>query len=316
MRRKVVSFILLLLIIVPILVSPNILAGSISSNSIIIVKKNNVIIEGMKIIGNITVINSHNVLIYNNTIFGSEYYGIFVYNSSNVSIIDNKIGSNYYDGISIKQSNNTVIERNIIFNNTNGDGITIWYFSNNIFISNNSIIENKYGIVLLTSLNIVVKNNIITNSMYYGIYLYNVSNTSLYDNLVEEDDAGIEIEYSSVVNVLSNHISNNLVGVYLGKEIYNLTLRYNVIQSAKFVGLLIVYYPIPFVSQGNTFYNNTKNQFYAFNTTINSITPSYSITNITIRQQQRSGQNTFYYLIPLSLILSLLIVLLVKRKKG
>ncbi len=315
MRRKVVSFILLLLIVVPILVPPNVLAGSISSSSIIIVKKGNVVIEGMKISGNITVIDSHNVLIYNNTILGSEYYGIFVYNSSNVTIIDNKIGSNYYDGISVKQSNNTVIERNIIFNNTDGDGITIWYFSNNIFISNNTITENKYGIVLLTSSNIVVKNNNITDSTYYGIYLYNASNISLYNNTVEENDAGIEIEYSSVVNVLSNYISNNIVGVYLGKVIYNLTLRYNVIQSTKFVGLLIIYYPIPFVSQGNTFYKNTKNQFYAFNTSINSVTPSYSVTNTTIRQQQ-SGQNAFYYLIPLGLVLSLLIALLVKRKRG
>ncbi len=322
MRKKVTSYFIIILLILPIIITINLAKSTTlpvdqtSSSSIIIMNENDVIIKGMRVVGNITVINSHNVIIYNNSIFASEYYGIFIYNSSNVKIVGNKIASNYYDGISVKQSNNVIIERNVITNNTNGDGITVWYFSNNITISNNTIINNKYGVFLLTSSNILVKNNSIVNSMYYGIYLYNVSNISLFDNLVDKNDVGLEIAYSSIVNILSNYISTNLVDVYLGKGIYNLTLKYNTIQSAKFVGLLIIYYPITFISQGNTFYNNTKNQFYAFNTTTYSITQSY--INVSISEQERSGgQNP--YLLPIGIIavsFFLLLSLMRKRKKG
>ena len=101
-----------------------------TTHSIYIFDKKNFVISNLNIIGgNITIINSRNIIIKDNVISNSVYFGIFIYNSSNVTIIHNVISNAYYDGISIRESRNITIEFNTIANNSNGNGISVWDYS-------------------------------------------------------------------------------------------------------------------------------------------------------------------------------------------
>jgi len=288
-----------------------------TNHSIYIFDKKNLVISNLNIIGgNITIINSRNIIIKDNVISNSIYFGILVYNSSNVAIIHNVISNAYYDGISIRKSKNITIEFNTIANNSNGNGISVWDFSSFVNITKNHIINNQYGVFVLSSSNVSVKDNAISNTSFYGIYLYDSNSINIFNNSIIHSDVGVEIQYSSALTVFHNSIVIDLIGVYVGEGINSLSVINNLIKNSRYFGILVYIYPLIFNFTSNMFFNNTLNFFYAYNST-----PPSETTETNVMQQiastsiHKTASHNLPYIFAIVVILVILSSLILRKRK-
>ena len=157
--------------------------------------------------------------IRNNQIFQS-LSGIYLFASHNNIIEKNKVYKNGCVGVvlsgseSAGYSTNNIIKNNLVFENgypgegcyyegeLGGAGIRIEIGSDNNVIESNTVDSNKKGfyqgqevngrgILILQSMNNLLKNNIVTNNELTGIYLY--------------DGVGTQLIYSDVWNNPSNY---------------------------------------------------------------------------------------------------------------
>ncbi len=144
--------------------------------------------------------------------------GILV--NSNNNLLRNNNASNNGNGISLwYSSNNTLISNNASSNN-NYNGIYLGYSSNNNMLSNNTASNNSHGIFIGSSSNNMLNGNNILSNNNYGIYLFYSSNNMLNDNnILSNNYDGILIMASSN-NTLTNNkmVGNNynflLSGIY------------------------------------------------------------------------------------------------------
>jgi len=288
-----------------------------TSDSIYIFDKKNILISNLKIIGgNITIINSRNIVIKDNIISNSVYFGIFVYNSSNITIIHNVISKAYYDGISIRESRDITIEFNTIANNSNGNGISVWDFSSFINITENHIVNNQYGVFVLSSSNVSVVNNVISNTSFYGVYLYDSNSIKIFNNSILHSDVGVEIQYGGELTVFHNSIIVDLIGVYVGEGINSLNVIDNLVENSRYFGILVYIYPLVFNFTSNMFFNNTHNFFYAYNSTLPSETVETTVMQqITSTTTKTSINHNLPYILAVVVIIIFLSSLIVRRRK-
>ncbi|BCU68814.1 right-handed parallel beta-helix repeat-containing protein [Stygiolobus caldivivus] len=228
----------------------------------------------------ITIKDSRNITIEGSYIHNSQYFGISIINSSNVLIFNDTVVGNNYDGVNIQNSSNVFIQfNNISFNGH--DGITVWEGSQNITISSNVLVGNQYGIFILGSNNVSVTRNQVINSTIYDVYLYDPAYVEVKDNVIIGGGAGVEVDYGDFIYVSDNVISHDQVGVYLGLGIYNMSLCYNNISFSKYFGLVIHYYPQPFLSKGNIFKSAPTIYFFQRPNSTNTVEKQSAPTIIT-----------------------------------
>lgn len=169
--------------------------GSSNFNDIIhIFSTNNIYIEGFKFVGKdcnaidiqtaknitiinnqfnglrfgITLINTNNNEIFNNTFNDCADCGIAIISSSSNTIQKNNFIKSKYSGIFIGDSSNNLIKDNII-ENFLWDGITVAYSDNNKIIYN-KILGGKNGITIFASKGNTIIGNNISNIEKYAIY--------------------------------------------------------------------------------------------------------------------------------------------------
>ena len=160
--------------------------------------------------------------LYSNYMFNCPN-GIYIESTDNVNLTFNRISKSKYYSIYISQSPNGKITNNIL-KNTVGDGI--YLKSTGCFIKNNTFNENKRGITLLGSNNII-QNNTFISSTASGINIQSNSNENIIylnkfkDNSVSAKDFGNnQWFFLSKGNYWSdyNNIDKNLDGI--GDVIY------------------------------------------------------------------------------------------------
>ncbi|EMR74701.1 nitrous oxidase accessory protein [Thermoplasmatales archaeon SCGC AB-540-F20] len=145
----------------------------------------------------------------------TSFCGIEIWSDYN-TIKNNIIQDNFY-GIHIGSTrlydttkdypDDNIIEENIILEN--GRGICILLGSNNL-ISDNFISSNKWGIDILFRghNNLITLNNITLNEI--GIKLNGAKNITIKQNtIIDNQLAGVQIEYSARIKVFENNILNN-----------------------------------------------------------------------------------------------------------
>ncbi len=187
-----------------------------------------------------TIINSANIGIYllrssstqalmNRISSGTD--GIFVERSNSVEVAGNQITlASRYAIISLR-SNSTSIENNTV--NRSYDGIVI-DASSYARIFNNTLSENEFGIWSVNSNLSSVLNNTITGSNSTGVYLQNVNDTTVDDNIIKDtiNVSGILLETSRGNQIRYNTLVNNtLAGVHLNMSSVSNTLSGNNLTS-------------------------------------------------------------------------------------
>lgn len=81
--------------------------------------------------------------------------------------------------------------------------------ASNITISNNRLLNGSDGIYLFDSSKVVIKNNLIFNNKWSGIFLIGSQNNLIESNRVENNSEGIILAYSSFNEVRNNSVNNN-----------------------------------------------------------------------------------------------------------
>jgi parallel beta-helix repeat protein len=186
-------------------------------------------IEGDKV-GHITLYNSSNVSILNNTLV-ADGDGIRLNNSINNVTIDNNTiyNSNYY-GIDLTSSRANITNNNIITSDLTAISISS---SDNSKITNNTVSgggSTALGIQLSSSNNNNLINNTVIGSGYNGIELLSSNNNTLVSNILTYNSTqyGIKLSYSSSNNITNNTVkSKTLGGLYLSDSSNYNTIIYN-----------------------------------------------------------------------------------------
>ena len=172
-----------------------------------------------------------------------QYFGIDIDQSENIDVIDCIIINNSW-GISLDDSNECNIHQNSVLDNeigivasrANNINISINYLSGNDIgiqiisaresnvVYNNTLIDNNEGIILDGgALSTRVIKNYVTKCVrgigVYGLQIGSISmNTRVYQNIVHENDIGIELSYTNENHIVQNIISNNGLGLKLEKS--------------------------------------------------------------------------------------------------
>ncbi len=177
----------------------------------------------------IAIIKVEDVVIFDNIITNSST-GILVSKSSNNIISNNLINNNYHDGITFYKSSKNIISRNNISSNRNG----IWSWAENYqniitdnsfyynldasidvgfrgdIISNNTCIQNGYGISGDVVHEIRICENTITQNLISGIFIEHLGEKSILSgNTISNNTRGIEIITSRDGNTLLDNIFIN-----------------------------------------------------------------------------------------------------------
>lgn len=141
--------------------------------------------------------------------------GIQLYNSQNMTITSNEI-KGMYDGIYNENSLDINITNNTVQNSRYA--YHVMYGSNIRLLENNSI-SNITGMMIMTSNNIVLQNNVLEkqagNVNSQGILLYDATDIMINNNTVAESRVGIYVEQSSEVVISNNDIHHNFVALQL-----------------------------------------------------------------------------------------------------
>ncbi|MEM4308139.1 MAG: NosD domain-containing protein [Thermoplasmata archaeon] len=164
--------------------------------------------KGIRISGG----SNHNIITNNNVHSNTYTTGISLVNSTNNTVINNSVWDNAQEGIYLYNSSYNTIRNNNV--SENGNGIYLDRYSKNNTIINNIVTSNSLsGIVLSAfSANNTITSNNVSGNNEYGIYLnganYNIFSYNLFYNNAKY---GINITSSCTGNIIhhNNFIRNN-----------------------------------------------------------------------------------------------------------
>jgi len=170
-------------------------------------------------------VSSNNI---SNNKISNNHCGISLRESFNNTIINNTVSLNSHIGIQVLDCSNNTIKNNNI-NSNNWCGIE-YNLSSNSLLKNNNILNNKVAISFESSSNNSVINNNISNNNDEGIHLWRSSSNNIYlnnfinnsDNVYSSDSTNIwnsteKITYTYNGKQFTNYLGNNW-GDYTGSD--------------------------------------------------------------------------------------------------
>ncbi|MEX0363421.1 MAG: nitrous oxide reductase family maturation protein NosD [Allomuricauda sp.] len=146
------------------------------------------------------------------TSYTSDYAAIRVVKSKNF-LIQNVVLEKLFFGIYLEKSTDGRVYHNKIIGDAveefnSGNGIQLWY-CNNVSVEQNIVQHVRDGIYLEFSDQIVIRNNISTNNVRYGLH-FMFSNDDLYqDNTFENNGAGVAVMFSKKIKMYNNTFKKN-----------------------------------------------------------------------------------------------------------
>ncbi len=170
---------------------------------------------------------SAEITVRSNTFETHNIVGIGGAKSQNLSIHHNRVSGSAFYGIGINTCNQTDIEYNVVFNNK-ADGIVVGGGSQTR-ISRNVLYDNpQYSIKVVNSNNTSINRNNVTNGNRGIALAWDDINATITGNLVSfAKDYAIGMELSTGINVSSNQLSSNKVGLKVDQFIENLSVFLN-----------------------------------------------------------------------------------------
>ena len=182
-----------------------------------IIGENHPIIDG-ELKGEIISIRANNVtvdgffIINVGTSYTEDYAAIRVRRSKNF-VIQNLVLENLFFGIYIEKSQYGKVYHNKVIGNAvkeynSGNGIQLWY-SNHIEIEHNYIEHVRDGIYLEFSDDCLIKNNVSTKNLRYGLHFMFSNNDVYQNNTFENNGAGVAVMFSKKIKMLDNTFKEN-----------------------------------------------------------------------------------------------------------
>ncbi len=168
--------------------------------------------------GEIFTITSDNVtvdglfIINVGTSYTSDYAAIRVVKSKNF-LIQNVVLEKLFFGIYLEKASYGRVFHNKIIGDAveefnSGNGIQLWY-CNNIEVEQNIVQHVRDGIYLEFSDDIVIKNNISTNNIRYGLHFMFSNDDTYVGNTFENNGAGVAVMFSKKIKMYRNTFKKN-----------------------------------------------------------------------------------------------------------
>ena len=163
--------------------------------------------------GGITIWNSGNVVIEDNTLIENEGYGLEVINSRESHIKDNTITENKKNGLVVVRSPRSIIQQNEVGTSGLG-GIEISHSDSIQVIENTAINNGGTGIMLVNSAETLFENNTIAENDGHGIFFESSESPWISQNTVTgNSESGLESHFgfraSNQAHIRDNTIANN-----------------------------------------------------------------------------------------------------------
>ena len=183
-------------------------------------------------------LNTRNCTLADNVMASNSYVGIYTTDSSNLTLVNNTIRKNFVNGIYQYHGNNNNISSNHVTDNRiNGmiiQEVTTTTIEGNWFVNN---MANQ----ILFSENLIIRENIVINSSYFGIRLYGSPGGIVLDSnqVVGTGYLGISLEVSTGVTMISNNMTN--ASVMLEGDLSEIT-SYSIDTTNKVNGKPLYYY--------------------------------------------------------------------------
>lgn len=146
------------------------------------------------------------------TSYTEDYAAIRVRNSKKF-VIQNVVLEKLFFGIYIEKSRDGKVYHNKIIGNAieeynSGNGIQLWY-SKNIEIEHNFVQHVRDGIYLEFSDNCLIKNNVSTLNVRYGLHFMFSNDDTYQDNTFENNGAGVAVMFSKRIKMYNNMFKEN-----------------------------------------------------------------------------------------------------------
>ena len=171
------------------------------------------------------------------TSYTSDYAAIRVKKSKHF-VIQNVVLEKLFFGIYLEKASNGKVFHNKIIGDAieeynSGNGIQLWYCKN-IEIEHNFVQHVRDGIYLEFSDNCLIKNNVSSNNIRYGLH-FMFSNDDIYqDNTFEKNGAGVAVMFSKKIKMLNNVFKENWGSASYGmllKEINDAEIKGNIFEE-------------------------------------------------------------------------------------
>lgn len=154
----------------------------------------------------------------------TEDYAAIRVKKSNHFVIKNVVLEKLFFGIYLEKANNGLLYHNKIIGDAveeynSGNGIQLWY-SHNVTIEHNYVQRVRDGIYLEFSHNCIIKNNVSSNNIRYGLHFMFSNDDSYIDNTFENNGAGVAVMFSKRIKMIKNTFKENW-----GSASYGLLLK-------------------------------------------------------------------------------------------
>lgn len=154
-----------------------------------------------------------------NNRFENVLFGIFLRRGEDSVIADNVIGAmdlelgRRGDGIRLWESSNTIVERNVV----DGGRDTVVWFSNDVVFRDNTVTNGRYGIHSMYSDGILMERNYLGGNSVGGFLMYSFD-LVMRDNLITDSQGpsgyGIGLKDMDGVEASGNRFIGNRIGIY------------------------------------------------------------------------------------------------------
>jgi nitrous oxidase accessory protein len=149
-------------------------------------------------------------------------------------LIENNIFKNTFFGVYLSGSEKCKIKNNQMLGEAKGESsyanaIHIWK-SNHIIIDSNKISGHRDGIYFEFVKDSIIKNNISTNNIRYGLHFMFSDGNSYLNNTFLKNGAGVAVMYTKNIKMINNKFKNNWGSASYGlllKEITNSEIKNN-----------------------------------------------------------------------------------------
>jgi nitrous oxidase accessory protein len=149
----------------------------------------------------------------------NDIAAIRIYNRRYVTIRNNKLDDTFF-GIYSQHAVSCIISGNQLRSNavneiTSANGIHCWK-SDSMQIINNTITGHRDGIYFEFVTNSLIKNNVSTGNVRYGLHFMFSNNDTYVANLFKNNGAGVAVMFSKGVSMLQNTFAENWGGAAYG----------------------------------------------------------------------------------------------------
>jgi nitrous oxidase accessory protein len=169
--------------------------------------------------------------------YTADYAAIHLSRVKHFVLEENEL-RNVFFGMLIEKSHYGTIKNNKISGevrqeHNSGNGVHVWHCSN-IRITDNYLTHLRDGIYLEFVTFSHVANNISMSNLRYGLHFMFSNNNNYYDNLFEDNGAGVAVMFSKFINMKRNRFYKNWGTASFGlllKEIYDAEIEDNVFEE-------------------------------------------------------------------------------------